>query len=121
MRMVSYLVLSLAAILPGSARAADDKALATEAMKILENHCKRCHSGAKSGGGNFDVLFYKSLFEKSDEGPAYVVPKDPAKSFIWEKIKSDEMPQAKLKLSAEEKKVVKDWIEAGAPAPILEE
>jgi len=132
MRLLPCLALSLAAFLPGAVRAADDsKELASKALKILDARCNRCHSGAKLNG-NFDVRIYKSLFNKADpldtesekakkEPPQYVVAKDVAKSYIWDWIKDDKMPQTKEKLSAEEKKVIKDWIEAGAPEVIVAE
>ncbi len=124
MRKLPYLLLILAGSLPGSARAADDSnELASKAMGVLDKYCSRCHSGATLEG-NFDVRVYKTLFEKyDDDGSAYILPKDPKKSYIWTRIEAKSMPPKKsgLVVSDEDKKVIKEWIEAGSPEPILKE
>jgi hypothetical protein len=52
--------------------------------------------------------------------PKIVVPFKPEASKLWTMIDNDEMPPEEAKagpLSADQKKVIRDWIAAGAPAP----
>jgi len=110
-----FLVLSLAAFLPGSARADEDsKSLASKAMGILEKHCSRCHGVAKESG-DLDVRDRKSLLGKTDDGTAYILPKEPGKSYILERIKKGEMPPSGAKVSAEDAKTLEEWVKEGAP------
>ena len=121
MRRLPCLVLSLAALLPGSVRAADDtKALASKAMGVLDKYCASCHGIAKLSG-DLDVRDHKSLLSKTKRGKPYVTPKDAAKSYIWTRIENEEMPpNDEPQLSAQEKQTLKAWIEADAPPPAIE-
>jgi hypothetical protein len=45
-----------------------------------------------------------------------VVPGSAAKSLLWQQVAADKMPPDKVKLTAEEKRILRAWIEAGAPS-----
>ena len=47
------------------------------------------------------------------EGPALVAG-NAAKSYVWELVESDEMPEKRDPLSADEKRALRDWIDSGA-------
>jgi serine/threonine-protein kinase len=96
-------------------RAAGPEAeLAAKAQKVLQNACFRCHgeNGAKEGGFNY-VLDIKQMIERKK-----IVPGDPAKSKLFKRISQQEMPPEgeKPQPSAGDIAVIKQWIEAGAPA-----
>jgi len=93
-----------------SARALD---AATAAKNALEKNCARCHSNGQSEGGFGFVLDAKELVARKK-----LVPGDAAKSLLFKKVQSGEMPpeDEKPRPSADEIAALKAWIEAGAPA-----
>ena len=48
-----------------------------------------------------------------DSGPV-IVPGDAKLSLVWQRIESDEMPEGSVKLTSEQKAVIKNWIDGGA-------
>jgi hypothetical protein len=118
------LVLAAAWGIPAGA-AEEDAKLARQAYSVLKKHCAACHTGAKpkSRVADYDVLSHASLTKarKDDDDKPYrlIVPKDLKQSALWERVGVDgTMPPMKVKTrpSAEDKAVLKKWIEAGAPA-----
>ena len=75
---------------------------------ILASHCLDCHRGAKPKG-DLDLSKKDAVLGKDGS----VVPGKLAESSLWERVASDEMPPKKP-LAAAEKKLLKEWIEAGA-------
>jgi hypothetical protein len=69
---------------------------------MLTKSCSDCHDWT----GSWDTI----------TGGSRIVPGDPDKSIIWQKVSTDEMPAAGDKLTAEQKEFIKAWILAGAPA-----
>jgi len=122
MRRLSCLALCLAASLSAPARAADDApdALPAKAMAVLEKYCSRCH-GVGKVEADLDVRDRKSLLGKTADGQPFIVPKEPGKSALWELLAKDAMPLSGPKVPAEDKKIVKEWIEAGAMESIAKE
>ncbi len=106
-------------LLTSSLRAGDDtsRALAEKARKVLQTHCYRCHGqdGTNEGGLNF-VTDLKQLVQRRR-----VTPGDAAKSKLLKRMASenDPMPPAeeKVRPSADEHAVLKQWIEANCPLP----
>lgn len=96
--------------LPLAAHAQDD--LATQARKVLETNCFRCHGK----DGRFDasygsILDVKKLIERKK-----INPKNPERSRIYAVMTDDIMPPEgeKPRPSKAEIEIVRKWIEAGA-------
>jgi serine/threonine-protein kinase len=94
--------------------ASDDSGLAAKAHAILKNTCFRCHgqNGESEGGFNYALDHAQLLAKKK------VVPGDPAKSRLFKRTKSGEMPpeDEKPRPSDADIAVLEKWIAAGAPA-----
>lgn len=74
---------------------------------ILSQHCLECHDTATSKG---DV----DLSRKTAIDGDLIAPGNSRKSLVWETVASDDMPKKRPALSAEEKELLKKWIDAGA-------
>jgi hypothetical protein len=98
--------MALPASLPAETVSAlpSNKGFAT-VREILDQSCSACHDWT----GSYDTVV----------AGGRVVPGDPEKSIIYQKISTDEMPMEGDKLSAEQKAFIKGWIAAGAPATDL--
>src|SRR5262249_61625747 len=87
---------------------------------ILTAKCLRCHGGQKTRA-ELDVRSKAGLLKGGEGGPA-VVPGSPEKSLLWIHVAADKMPPGKEKLTSDQKKILREWIEQGAkggtgPAP----
>jgi cytochrome c5 len=123
--MRSTLLLALAVVcagLPVSSADPDPPAtklappdLKRDVMPILEAKCNRCH-GAKQKGGKLDLRTREAMLKGGNTGAA-IEPGNADKSLLVELIHFNEMPpkKAKPRVTADELKVLKDWIKAGAP------
>jgi tetratricopeptide (TPR) repeat protein len=95
----------------------DPAALARQARDILKANCYRCHGqgGSVEGGMNY-VMDVKTLI-----GRKKIVPGDPGKSRLIQRVKSadDPMPpeEEKVRPSSREIATLEGWIRAGAPDP----
>lgn len=84
-----------------------DASIATQAKKILELKCFRCHANGNNKGNFGDM-------EKTDEmlKGKYVNLVDPDQSRLLTKIIQGKMPPSKLEaLTAEETNTVRDWLD----------
>jgi Planctomycete cytochrome C len=81
---------------------------------ILEAKCNRCH-GARQRGGKLDLRTREAMLKGGNTGAA-IEPGNPDKSLLVELIHFNEMPPKKSgpRVTAEELKLLKDWIKAGA-------
>src|SRR5262245_66501919 len=109
-RLLLLTVLLTAA--PARAHQAADR-LAAAAKTILEKTCARCHANGQAEGGFGFVLDVKQLVERKK-----VIAGDSAKSRLFKKVQSGEMPpeDEKPRPTADEVAALKAWIDAGAPA-----
>lgn len=82
-------------------------------LPILNSHCLSCHGGLHQQG-KLDLRTLKNLQAGGEQGPA-IVPGSADKSLLWKLVSSDEMPPKPIKVSAEQKAVLRRWIESGAP------
>src|SRR5262245_12527876 len=100
---------------PADAQEGDQTALA--ARSVFKQHCHRCHSGAGSEGGEFDVLDVKTLTAKRDSDQTLIVPGKSAESYIIERVFKNSMPPKAIKErpTDEDKAALKQWVDAGAP------
>ena len=96
------------------------QALAVEALKfetdvrpILKASCFHCHGEDGVQKGELDVRLVRLMTGGGKSGAA-LKPGDVEASLLWEKIASDEMPKGEKKLSAEDKQLIREWIEQGA-------
>ena len=85
----------------------------TKVAPLLAKHCLECHDTGNRKG-KLDLSRRVAAFAGGSEGPP-IVPGKPDESLLWEVVENDEMPKKRAALSAVEKKVLRDWIQAGAP------
>jgi len=124
-RSLMAATLCLAVMQAGAQAVQADDDLSSRAMAVMRTRCLRCHSGDGSEGGAFDANDYKSLLVKRDDEPPVIIPSKPEESSIWQRmgIKADMPPKSipeRERPTAEEKEIVKRWIEQGSPAPQVE-
>ena len=84
---------------------------------IFVAKCSECHG---RGLSRPRAALYLNELGPLAANREWVVPHEPEKSYLWTLIRDDDMPAKGAKagpLNAEEKQIVRAWIEAGAPAP----
>jgi mono/diheme cytochrome c family protein len=93
----------------------DPKVLAAKSHEILNASCARCHGPQKRV---FDLSNREELLAKKSpkRNLLFLVPGKPDESAIWKVLEEDQMPPASPKLNSEQKRILRKWIEAGAPA-----
>ncbi|MFK8113499.1 MAG: LamG-like jellyroll fold domain-containing protein [Rubripirellula sp.] len=96
----------------------DEKAVffETKVAPLLSQHCLECHDSASSEGG-LDLARKAAALRGGDSGVALVAGKS-ADSLLWQSIEEDSMPHDRPALNAEQKQVIKKWIDDGAAWPI---
>lgn len=97
---------------PRAAESAPAVFFQTQVAPLLARHCLECHNAA-TPQGDLDLSQAATALAGGEHGPA-IVPGRPAESLAWQRVAADEMPQDRPLLSAEEKAVLAEWIEAGA-------
>jgi serine/threonine-protein kinase len=99
---------------PARLSGGDKEGLARKAREILRTHCHRCHG--VDFNGQLDVMKRPTLVaERKDEDP-YVTPGDPAKSSLFARFGKSMPPKSiRQRPTAEDRAVIKQWIDAGAP------
>jgi len=86
---------------------------------VLVERCYECHSTEKKTKGGLALDTRESTLKGGDAGPALIAG-DPEKSLIIEAVRyanHDLQMPPKKKLSAQEIKVLEDWVKMGAPDP----
>ena len=100
----------------GLAAAADAPKVLTfegDVLPVLNAHCLQCHGGVHQRNG-LDLRTLEAV-KKGGDGGEVVKPGEPDASPLWVSINEGTMPPPnKPKVTEREKKLVKDWIEAGA-------
>ncbi len=92
------------------------KSLESELAVLLARNCLECHNAADPKGG-LDLSLRDKALAGGDSG-AVLKPGDPDNSLLVERIESGEMPpKERAKLSAGERKFLRDWVKAGAKWP----
>ena len=76
---------------------------------ILARHCLECHDST-TVEGELDLSQKKTAFLD----PEIISAGHLNKSLLWESVESDEMPEKRTPLSAEEKRLLREWISTGA-------
>jgi mono/diheme cytochrome c family protein len=89
----------------------------SEIAPLMNKHCITCHAGEKPPHG-LRLDNYNNLMKGARKGPV-VIPNEPAKSELVKRITGQSKPamppQGRPKLSDEDIKKIRVWIEAGAP------
>jgi hypothetical protein len=86
---------------------------ATQIAPLLVHHCLECHDAATRKGG-LDLSRRESVQSGGDSGTAIVAGR-PSESLLWQRVESDEMPHDRPPLSGEQKRLLREWIDGGAP------
>ena len=82
-------------------------------LPLLKARCLKCHSPLKSKG-KLNLSGPRSLARGGSSGPA-IVPGKLDESILWDLVSNDEMPpKPEEPLSADEKRMLRHWIEQGA-------
>ena len=109
---IGVLAVLLAAVCGFSLRAQDGTGIEAEAKTILEKRCLSCHNAQlKTSGLLLDSL---DAAQKGGTRGSALLPGNPDDSLLFKRIASDEMPPGDP-LPADEKAIIRRWIEAGAP------
>jgi mono/diheme cytochrome c family protein len=99
---------------PSSRAAAADHPLARQAQEVLKAHCQRCHGPDSPGKGGLDFILDRDKLVARGK----VLPGRPAESRLFRRVRDGEMPPpgAKVRPSEQDVALLRQWIEAGAPA-----
>lgn len=81
-------------------------------LPILKARCVKCHAGAEPAA-DLRLTTPREILKGGKSGPAMRI-KAAESSLIWEKLASNQMPKGGPALSAEEKGVIRSWINDGA-------
>ncbi|MBM3995611.1 MAG: DUF1553 domain-containing protein [Planctomycetes bacterium] len=85
----------------------------THVRPILKAHCFECHGEGKKLKGGLDVRLQHLMLKGGESGPGFVVAK-PGESLVLQRLRSQEMPPGKKKLTKDEVAVLERWIQQGA-------
>ncbi|MBI1831169.1 MAG: DUF1549 domain-containing protein, partial [Planctomycetes bacterium] len=85
----------------------------THVRPILKAHCFECHGEGKKLKGGLDVRLRHYVVKGGKSGPA-VLPSQPADSPMLQRVRSQEMPPGKKKLTKDEVALIERWIQSGA-------
>src|ERR1700723_1829286 len=115
-RLRSVLIAILVAALSPCVHSLGDEihpTLERDVLPLLKVRCLKCHSPLKSKG-KLNLSSPRSLVRGGSSGPV-IVPGDPGESALWDLVSNDEMPpKPEEPLSADEKTLLRRWIEQGA-------
>ena len=81
---------------------------------IFRAHCFDCHGSQAELEGGLDLRLVRFLKKGGESGPA-IVPGQPAKSRLLQRVRLGEMPPREANVSVEQIETLRRWIAAGAP------
>ncbi|MCC2672236.1 MAG: Planctomycete cytochrome, partial [Armatimonadetes bacterium] len=81
---------------------------------VLKAYCFDCHGGGEKLEGGLDLRLKRFIEKGGDSGHA-LVPKNPGKSLLVQRLKSGDMPPVGKKVPPEQIAIIEKWIAAGAP------
>ena len=93
---------------------ADDESQKT--LAVFKTNCSKCHKGAGSKGGDFDVLDSSTMTVGKNGDKPYIIPGKPDESYLLDRIIKKEMPPKNIneRPSDEDVKIITEWIKKGA-------
>ena len=118
MRRTHRLLISLllgVSLLPPSRLDAQPDSLAAAAKRVLDANCSACHGAAAMSG--LSLQSRRTMLDGGKRGPA-VAPNNAAQSLLYQAVERQgdlRMPPGDASLTAAEVRVLRDWIDAGAP------
>ena len=80
---------------------------------IFKAMCFHCHGEDDVKKGGLDVRLVRLLTHGGESG-AVILPGKPDNSLLWDRIRTDDMPDGEKKLTQEEKDLIFQWIAQGA-------
>lgn len=80
---------------------------------IFKAMCFHCHGEDDIKKGDLDVRLVRLLKQGGESGEV-ISPGAPDKSLLWDRIRTDEMPDGEKKLTQKEKNIIFQWIQQGA-------
>ena len=93
---------------------ADNVVFERDVRPILKAHCFQCHGEAGETEGGLDIRLRRLMAAGGDSGPA-IIPGDPEKSLLLQRVRSGEMPPGDDKrLSDTELSTLSQWLREGA-------
>ena len=99
------------ATLPNLTRAQASPQFEKQVLPILGKYCLTCH-GAAMQMGKLDLRTLASMMRGGEQGPA-LVRGSSEKSLLFQRIADKSMPPTDGKVTADEARVIRDWIDAG--------
>ncbi len=106
-------IATLVVLAPAVANAGSPRTFESDVRPIFKTHCFQCHGEESKIEGNLDVRLVRLLVSGGDSGPAFVSGKSGV-SFLIGRLESGEMPPGEKKISAEELRIIREWIDQGA-------
>ena len=100
----------------GAVSADDGLTFERDVRPILKAHCFQCHGESGERKGKLDLRLRRLMATGGESGPA-IVPGQPDKSLLVERIRSGEMPPLEdpsQRVPAEQIDIIVRWIAAGA-------
>ncbi len=85
-----------------------------QVLPIFKAHCVKCHAGAEPKKG-LRLTTRREILRGGKSGPAVRIAAAES-SLLWEKLVSNEMPKDGPPLTADEKGIIRSWINEGATA-----
>jgi hypothetical protein len=90
----------------------DSRQFETQIAPLIARHCLECHD-TLTKKGNLDLSRRAAALSGGEGGPV-LVPGKADESPLWQLVETDEMPQKRSPLRPDEKKVLREWLDAGA-------
>ena len=112
--LLARIVASLAIAAACGISSAEEPKFESHIRPILREYCLDCHGATETHEGSLDLRLVRLMVQGGDSGPALVAG-NPDASLILQRIESEDMPPGTLKVSEEKKKLLRAWIESGAP------
>ncbi|MFM9962117.1 MAG: PSD1 and planctomycete cytochrome C domain-containing protein [Planctomycetaceae bacterium] len=85
----------------------------SQVRPILKAHCFPCHGEEQKHEAKLDLRLARLIAKGGESGPAIVVGHH-AESLLWKRVTANEMPPGEKKLSEKERRIIAEWIDAGA-------
>lgn len=105
-------ILGLSGKISSAAEPQNSDVLTSQVLSIIKTHCGKCHGPVRPKSG-LTLMSLSGIARGSEEGNI-VVPHQIEKSSLWLRIRDNEMPPEEP-LSQNDKKLIRQWIETGAP------
>src|SRR5689334_17940043 len=110
---VSFLFLTSPAISRATEPTKGPLTFETDVRPILKAKCFECHGEGKKLKGGLDLRLKHLQVKGGKTGPA-LLPGKPADSPILQRVRSQEMPPGKVKLTRDEADILERWVQEGA-------